>query len=398
MKSAFTVAFFVVGNLIGSGFFIVPSLLAPIGGSLLYSWAITCSMAIIFALVFGRLYTLFPKVSVISDYFKNDKFKRIIAIVYWLSCVIGNTGVLIVLVASCNTKININILAGIFMLLLTVGNAFVKYSTIERSEAILSLSKFGILIILPIIFCVIQPDFFTMPEFKGTSSQVALLGISSIWAFLGIETAGLFGSGESARKGLLYGVIASSLLYICLSLFLVGCVEEHLLQSSNVPFALLAKKFLGPGSEKYISFLIAFTCFGSLYGWIAATGKMSLFFAKSGSFGKSFLKKTRSDISSYGLWISSLISFACFVAVSNMQIKEQFEFVANVCVYLSLALYGMCSLICFKNSKKNFDKITSILAIISVVASFAVSMVMLAIVCMTFFITWCYVKLFIKKA
>src|SRR3954454_10694283 len=51
----------VVGNVIGSSIFLLPSLLAPYGGLAIVSWLITCSGALMIALVFARLAEKVPR-------------------------------------------------------------------------------------------------------------------------------------------------------------------------------------------------------------------------------------------------------------------------------------------------------------------------------------------------
>src|SRR5215204_1922892 len=51
----------VVGNVIGSSIFVLPSLLAPFGGLAIVSWLITSAGAILLALVFARLAAEIPK-------------------------------------------------------------------------------------------------------------------------------------------------------------------------------------------------------------------------------------------------------------------------------------------------------------------------------------------------
>src|SRR5690242_15340388 len=51
----------VVGNVIGSSIFLLPSLLAPFGGLAIVSWLITSAGALMLALVFARLAEQIPR-------------------------------------------------------------------------------------------------------------------------------------------------------------------------------------------------------------------------------------------------------------------------------------------------------------------------------------------------
>jgi len=396
MNSSFIVALFVIGNIVGSGFFMLPSKLAPIGINLIYSWAIAGTMAIIFAMMFGRLYILFPKSSVLSDYFDNRIFKRVVAMVYWIGCIIGNTGLLVVIVASLNIKYSV-LAGGLIMTLLTITNGAVRYSVVARVEALLTVLKFTILAGLPICLFMIDPNMFSVPGSTGTGSDIVATGISCMWAFLGIETAAIFGSGVHAKRGLLIGVITCTILYVASSLFIVGVVPAEELANSTMPFSLLITKFFGASAEKYIAFLIAFTAFGALYGWVAATSKMSLIYAKTDVFPKAFLKKAQSDTSYLGLWLSSIASTVLFIAVNHMHIKSQFDFVADLCVYVTLAIYAFCAYMLLRSTKALLDQFIALSSIVCVLASFMFNLEMTLFTIATFIVTTAYVAYSCKR-
>lgn len=393
MNSTLTVMFFVIGNLIGSGFFMMPALLAPIGSNLIYSWSFAFAIALVFSLIFGRLCVLYPKSSVLSDYFKNDIFQKTIAIVYWVACIIGNVGLLVVVISSLNLSINIVFLGFVIISILTIANHFFNYNTIARIEILLTVLKFSILLIFPLVFLFLKPDMFVIPEFKGDALQVSKLGISCFWAFLGIETAAIFGSGKSARNGLLLGIFVCSVLYIFSTLFVVGSVDAVELALSASPFSLVVNNFFQSNVyQSYIGFLIAFTSFGALYGWIAATGKMSLAYSKSNVFGKMFLKESTSKNSVVGLWMSSFITFILFALISNIDLKSQFLLIADLCVYITFLIYLFCSFALLKISKNFLDYVFSILGILSVflIFFFDLKMTLISLLIMVFVFVFLY--------
>lgn len=375
MHSQFIVALFVIGNLVGSGFFMLPTLLAPIGGNLITSWAIAGTMAIMFAMMFGRLYMLFPNSSVMSDYFETPLVKRAIGIVYWISCIIGNAGVLIVIVGSLNVT-NPLLVGSLLMLFLTLANGMLAYENVARIEVILTILKFTILLALPVSLVIFKPDLFAMPSASGSKLQIASTAISCFWAFLGIETAGVFGSGKSAKRGLLIGVLACICLYVLTSLLIVGSVSKSELMASSMPFALFMNKIFGSGFDRYISFIIAFTAFGALYGWVAATSKMSLLFAETKVFPEKFLKKARSKTSNLGLWISSIATFLIFLSVSDMDISSQFSFVIDITVYLTFVLFALCSSVLIKRAEVKSDYFIGAFCILAVLVTLAFDYVM----------------------
>ena len=51
----------VVGNIVGSGVYLLPASLAPYGLNSIFGWVITCGGAIMLAIVFARLAKIFPQ-------------------------------------------------------------------------------------------------------------------------------------------------------------------------------------------------------------------------------------------------------------------------------------------------------------------------------------------------
>jgi APA family basic amino acid/polyamine antiporter len=380
------VAFFVIGNVVGSGFFYMPSILAPLGMGMLFSWLISGVIAIVFALIFGRLYVIFPQHNLLGDYFSHHTIRRGISLLYWLSCIIGNTGLVMVIASCFNLP---HLYTELFIIvLLTEMNLRFRAKFIEKFGVILTISKFVILIGMPIIFLFMKPYVFKVPPFSGNLKTICLVGISSFWSFLGIESAGVFGSGESARKGLIYGVLACCVLYVVTSIIILGCVPKDTLINAGMPFGSFASVFLGDAVKPYINFVIALTAFGALHGWVAATSKIALLGAKTGNFGKLFEKSTKSDVSFWGLIISSIISALIVLGVSNFEAYKQFSIVADLCVFWTFLIYFACALHLFLNADRKNDKIVAFLGmflvLISLLADIKLSLIALGCYALVF--------------
>jgi amino acid transporter len=366
-KTTLNIAFFVIGNVIGSGFFMMPALLAPLGSNILYSWMVAGSIAFIYSYIFGKLYTTFPDSSVMSDYFQNRAFKKFIAFSYWISCIIGNTGLLVIVVSGFNLSSSNSLILALFLsAFLTYVNHVLRYETVANIEIVLTLLKFSLIIFCPIALFLCKPDLFSMPLPAGTNNDIIKIGVASFWVFLGLESAAVFGSGKEAKHGLLIGVSACFTLYLLTSFFIIGVVPAQELAASSAPFILLFHTAKLYALEPYIRFLVIFTSLGALYGWIAATSKMSYLFAKDGVFPSIFLKKTTSENSAAGLWTSSLLMCLLFVAVSFADGSKQFDIIANSCTYLTLVLYQICAYALWKNSKEKMAQVVAICGIILV--------------------------------
>lgn len=369
MRETITVALFVIGNLIGAGFFMMPATVAPLGMNLIWSWSAGVIIALAFALIFGRLYDWYPEAETLSDYFDQYSLKQSVAILYWVGAIVGNVVLLTMVIAALKPSSFIISVFGAFcaMLVLTLINHFLCYETVESIEVFLSVLKFSLLIFLPLFIFFSDPYRVTLPSAQGSFNDIIKMGALSFWAFLGIETAGVFGKGDSAKRGLLIGIIACFVLYVLSCFLIVGSVSLNVLKDSKeIPLVLLIRNSKFPGLSKYVSVLISFTCFGSLYGWVAATSKMSLSYAKNNVFPKVFLLETRSHNSVFGLWSSSIVTFIIYVFVCTLQVGAQFEMIADFCVNITLFIFCLCAYVLFSKSVFVFDQLLSVFGFVFV--------------------------------
>lgn len=384
-----------IGNLIGSGFLMMPAVLSVIGINSVYSWFFAFVIAFVFSIVFGRLAMINDKVRVLSDYFKSHVIRQSIAVVYWLSCVIGNTGILIITVSGLG--LNMNYTATTLMLFLTLMVHFLKYDMLTKIEVLMSAVKFGLLLVMPIAFYLLKPELFIMPAAQGSVWQVSRLGISCFWSFLGIEIASVFGKGKEVMIGLLSGVAACFILYVITTLIIIGGVSSADLQSNAISFTLLVNNFFGHEKYQfYINLLSCFVAFVALYGWVTATGKMALSYSSTGVFPKIFSKKTVSGMSLVGLWLANCISLVVLFFISDRDAMTQFCYVSELCVYVTLLIYVFCSWVLFMESKNIIDKVVSVIGslLVGVIFWFDLKLAIIATVILFGYLVFNWLRLY----
>lgn len=364
MLETLTVALFIIGNLIGAGFFMMPITFAPLGISMIWSWSVGAIIALTFSLIFGRLYYFFPNSEVLSDYFEDFALKQTVAVLYWIGAIVGNVLLLsMILVPLKFNSFNLVVFVGFcVILLITVINHALSYEAVAFIESVLSVLKFSLLVFLPLCVFFSNPKPLSLPQPELDFLKIIKLGALSFWAFLGIETAGVFGKGKSATNGLLIGILACFVLYVFSCLLIVGSVPMEFLNPDKgvIPLVVLIQNSKFAYLQKYISLLISFTCFGTLYGWVAATSKMSLSYAKTKLFSSVFLEETKSGNSIIGLWSSSIVTFLFFVFVSFFNVSEQFNMIADFCVNITLFIFCLCAGSLFSRSNSFYDKFLSL--------------------------------------
>jgi APA family basic amino acid/polyamine antiporter len=92
----------VVGNMIGSGVFLLPASLAPYGGISVVGWLVTTTGALLLALVFARLSRLVPRVGGPYAYTRigfGDFAAFLVAWGYWISIWVANAAIAVAFVS-----------------------------------------------------------------------------------------------------------------------------------------------------------------------------------------------------------------------------------------------------------------------------------------------------------
>lgn len=398
MKEILTVAFFVIGNLVGAGFFCLPIVFASLGFSMIFSWFIALSIALVYTMIFGKLAIIFPNSSVLSDYISDENIKKCVAYFYWFVAVLSN----MVLVNTNELSLfgSKMLLGFVIVLIITFINHYFEYETVANIEIMITGLKFALLIFLPVFLFFSNPDLFVMSSESVSIKSIVNVGITTFWAFIGIEMASIFGKGKNVRIGLVIGVLATFILYVVSSFIIIGMVSKsELTKIGAQPFiSLIQVAGYGRYSE-YISYLVGFVCACTLYGWVAGASKIALSYADCGLFHEVFKKKTRSGMSLVGLWLSSFIVYILYFGCYYFDVKNNFLFIADICIYILFLLYFICAYVLYSKVQKvsKFYSYLSILGMILIFIAMCADIVKSFIAIVGFLIFYLYQLKFCKN-
>ncbi|HKX76648.1 MAG TPA: amino acid permease, partial [Acidimicrobiia bacterium] len=192
----------VVGNMIGSGVFLLPSALAEYGGISLTGWVFTAAGAVLLALVFARLGRAYPRTGGPYEYSRRafgDFIGFQTAWGYWIAIWAGNAAIAVAFVGYLATfwpaLADSNLLAASVAVgaiwLLTGVNAFgvragawvQGVTTVLKLLPLLAMASIGLFFI--------NMDNFTPFNLSGGSAFAAVTATAALtlWAFIGLESA-----------------------------------------------------------------------------------------------------------------------------------------------------------------------------------------------------------------
>jgi len=352
----------VVGNMIGSGIFLLPANLAPYGLNAIFGWVITIGGALCLATVFAALAKAMPEATGPYDYVSRSLGEPPAFFVmwsYWISTWVTNAAISIAAVSYLSSLAPeafaspaVPALAAIgFVVLFTI--VACTGARVSGSVQIVT----SVLKVLPLIAAMViavmvigggdQPaEFAPVPV---TSNGIATTAALTLWAMLGFECATVPASRvrdpeRTIPRATLIGTLAVGLIYLASSSAVFLLLPAEVASKSAAPFADLVGSFWGPGAATAVVFFAAISCLGALNGWVLLQGEIPLALARRGVFPAWFGKVNARGMPVQALIAGSLLSSALIAANYTRGLTELFAFMALLATVATLVLYLLAAM------------------------------------------------------
>jgi APA family basic amino acid/polyamine antiporter len=353
----------VIGNIIGSGIFLLPSSLAPYGKFALLAWFLTSLGAIAIAIVFARLARMVPKAGGPYAYARaayGDFAGFWIAWGYWI-CLW--TGVAAVAVAfGSYLKVLIPSLEGN-----TIGCGLAAIAAVwllgaVNLRGIRSASRVQIVTVLiklvPLVgigtvgLLWLEPANIDSARAAGTAgfSAVSAAAALTLWALLGIESATI--PADSVRdpertipRATIIGPCVAAVVYIASTLAVMGVVPGEFLAASQAPFADAARSMWGEWAYYAVGVGALISCFGTLNGWILLTAEFPRAAARDGLFPARFADTNARGVPVFalGVGVALITLLLAFNYSGTHGLTSIFNFAILLSTLAVLIPYVFCS-------------------------------------------------------
>ena len=352
----------VVGNMIGSGIFLLPANLAPYGLNAIFGWVITIGGALCLASVFAALARAMPEASGPYDYVSRSLGEPPAFFVmwsYWISTWVTNAAISIAAVSYLSSLApetfaspGVSALAAIgFVVFFTV----VACTGARVSGSIQVVTS--VLKVMPLIAAIViaimvigqgdEPaEFAPMPV---SPSGIAGAAALTLWAMLGFECATVPASRvrdpqRTIPRATLIGTLAVGLIYLAASSAVFLLLPAEVAAKSAAPFADLVGSFYGPGAAILVVFFAAISCLGALNGWVLLQGEIPLALARRGVFPAWFGKVNRRGMPVQAQIAGSALSTALIAANYTKGLTDLFGFMALLATVATLVLYFLAGI------------------------------------------------------
>ena len=349
----------VVGNMVGSGVFLLPASLAGEAGPVsIFAMALTGVGAMLLALVFAGLGRAFPRTGGPYAYARRafgDFIGFQTAWGYWIAAWAGNAAIAIAFVGyfavfwgdlGTNSVLAALVAVGLIWLLTAINVLGVRES--GWVQVVTTFLKFVPLAVIGLIglFYIDGDNLTPFAPAGGTDWHIGAAATLALWAFIGLESATV--PAEEVKdpertipRATILGTLVTTVVYVVAIVAVMGIIPAGELANSSSPFADAAGSMWGGDWEKVIALVAMISAAGALNGWILLQGRIPLAAAEDGLFPKQFARvhgTRRTPV--FGLVVSSLLVTGLVFMNYNASLVDQFTQVLLLATLTTLVPYA----------------------------------------------------------
>lgn len=346
----------VIGSQLGSGAFVLPSVLAPFKTIGLFGWCISVTGAIALALVFSELASHFPQTGGPHIYVEKAFGRKMAFFTAWIYWIISWASSSILIITSANyltaivgniSAINILLLeCALLFVIFLINIAGVQISGIIST--ILTILKILPLFVLPLLFLFK----FNISNFESSATMNPILAISkttllTFWGFIGIECATapastVINPARNIPKAIIYGTLCVACIYVLNTISVIGITGFNNLLNTQAPYVLAISHIFPKYGEVVISFVSIIVCVGTLNAWTLTSGQIAYGAVQSNLFPK-FLGKENKVGAPIGALLISTIGTLPFLIMDKLNIwTNVLEKLLDVMVSIFVVVYLTC--------------------------------------------------------
>jgi APA family basic amino acid/polyamine antiporter len=358
----------VVGNMIGSGIFLLPAALAPLGWNAIFGWMLTIAGGLLLAAVFAALARSFPRAG--GPYaFTEEAFGPaagfLVAWSYWVSIWVGNAAVATGAVSYLSvffpslgavTGLHAGVTLGIIWTL-TIVNCRGAYlaGSVQLATTVLKLLPLFAVIALGAIV-VAADGGASLAPFEPSAiafGPITAAATLTLWGLLGLESATVPAEKvedpeRTIPRATMIGMIATGIIYLFASSAVILLQPAEDVAASSAPFADFVAAHWGADAGKWLALFAAISGFGALNGWILLQGELPYAMAKGGVF-----PRYMASVSARGTPVAAHLTSSALLTVVVLfnyakNMTELFTFVLLLSTAASLFMYFATALAALK--------------------------------------------------
>lgn len=373
----------VMGNMIGSGIFLLPASLAPYGWNAVIGWIATIAGSLVLALVLARLTRDLPETEDTSGFVKQAFGPLpgfMIAWSYLVSLWVGVAAIAVAGISYLTSLVpQIGSVAG-GPALATL--ALIWAVTAVNLRGLRSAGNFQLLTLviklIPLLLVVIlavgalgahHAHILPLGAVAITGAGINASASLTLWALVGFEAASI--AAQRVRdpqvnvpRATLWGTGLTGLLYLLVCSAIALMLPPDVVATSNAPFAAYVAHFWGPQPASLVAVFAVVSCVGAVNGWILLHGELPRAMATRGLLPRWFAQVSAAQVPRRTLIAGSLVASCCVALNATRSVQGLFEFLLLLSTCAALWLYLACALAAWKfNIVRGFALLGAIYAV-----------------------------------
>ncbi|MDA0796087.1 MAG: amino acid permease [Proteobacteria bacterium] len=347
-----------VGCAIGSGIFMMPTLLAPYGMLGLAGWLVAGAGTLLVALSLSRLVRRIPKMGGPYAYVQaglGNFAGFLVAWTYWIACISAVAGIAIAFVGYLGVFLPtitdssvLSLLVALALIWTVIG---LNIRSVEGSGTFQVVTT--VLKILPLLLMIVlgfaNMDPEILPPLNPTELHpIALLATVTtlvMWSFVGIETATVPADNMAEPDKMIPRILMASVFTVLIIYFLVSVaialvVSAEELMGSTAPFSLAATKLMGPVGGAVITIGALISTLGSLNANTFTAGQVPLAAAKDHLLPIKFLTLSKSGTPIFSFLVSGGFISLLLLLNYTKGLVAAFTFMAMLSTLSTLMAYA----------------------------------------------------------
>lgn len=379
----------VVGNMIGTGIFLLPATLAPLGWNAILGWIFTIIGGLSLACVFAALARTFPQAG--GPYiYSREAFGPAVAFMvvwsYWISVWVGIAAIATGAVSYLSvffpqigsvtglhaavTCLSIWILIGLNCRSTILAGGFQLITTLLKILPLILVIGLGILILGREGSAAIAPLDLKTIEL----GSITLAATLTLWGLLGLESATVPANRvenpeTTIPRATILGVMIASFIYLLVFVTLLLLTPTEIIAGSDAPFADFVGLHMNGNAGTLIAAFAAISGFGALNGWILLAGELPNALARNGVFPKWLADRSAQNTPVRALLFSGvLITIVVFLNYQK-SMAELFTFIILLSTTASLVMFLASALAAVKLQWQGHLHAPRLILIIAALAS-----------------------------
>lgn len=350
-----------MGNMIGSGVFLLPASLAAYRGLSLVGWVVSAGGSVALALVFARLAGFRPASGGPYAYTRQaygDLAGFLVAWGYWISIWTANAALAVAFVGYLDPFIPSVVRNPLAAASLAVGMVWLL--TAVNCRGLLAAGRVQLvtttLKILPLLLIGIagtlafEPSHFSLTNVEGGIGKGVMATVTlTLFAFVGLESATVpAGSTADARRTIpratVIGTLLAAAVYLLGTVGVMSLMDPATLAQSTAPFADAARVLAGDRAAALVAIGAAISCFGALNGWVLVVGQLPMAVARDGLFPQAFARVSSRGTPAFAMIVGATLSTLLVAMNYSRGLVELFTFIILLATLSTLVPYTFCSL------------------------------------------------------